>query len=518
MRHEDQRLLGKLYSEVLPTGYFDMLNERLKLKERSEDAKAYYMERWLGANYNNRSWSDLIRNDYLSKPNRAPVIERINDEDTCIKSIQNDIDQIAVNKEELVANMIKALESTDGYVDTSFRMGVEAEEVIYNVKAKKRLIDYYKNTLELPGNNISNYIRWYMYFAVHKSVPEDFSANARFKRDLDEFSKDVIQNYGMVSKHAIREIVKLAERKPNPNIIALYEYSDLCYYGNAEGIKQDISKAFERSKQAAGIDYDGQIDRPIDSHPLALWSLADICLKYKRSEEPVYNSGIIYDLEGKDYLDRIKLAYKYANMAFSISKLPAAANTLGKIARYTDSDPECEGIEAFKDKVGMDTDYVEWFKKAAEGGYVYAYNNLATEELRLLINEKDNTQAREEHKEQYLYYLHQSADLAEPWAACKLGRIYLNGITRKVNKKEEEVIDDSTIDIEEAYKWFMKSYQIYHKYFYDAACAWAGAYLLKYYSARLSHEEIEDINSIIDKYSYLEGILDFVHGKKRKTI
>ncbi len=519
-KNERQGLIGKLIYDVF--GQVEIKNLR-DIANSSEQPRVYFCLHWLEVlkpgnekEYTEKSLnqclSSITKYDCFEGKMRKNVIARIENEEKFECDIQTELDKLKLDRQVIIKRMIDALDTTIDFKTSRTEQALHE----YDETAKKRLINYFKCANELLGRKLSHYIRWYIYFAIYNSVPKDFSENARSKRDLEEFTDCVIKKYGMVSKHAIREIVKLAEREPNPNIIALYEYSDLCYYGNAEGIKQDINKAFEIAKKAAGIEYDGHIDNAYDAHPLALWSLADICLNYKRSEVPVYNSGTIFDIEGKCFLDRIKLAYKYAHLAYVISKLPAAANTLGVIARYTDADPECKGVEAFRTKEGMSSDYVKWFKDAAEGGYVYAYNNLATEELRLFIKEIDNPTERNKHRNQYIDCLNQAASQGEPWAACKLGRIYRNGITRRTNDSEE-VIDSSIIDHDKAYDYFKMSYLIYHK-FYDEACAWAGANLIKYYFDKLSDEEIADINTIIDKYSYRTDLLEFVSGMKNKVM
>jgi TPR repeat protein len=513
MDNQDYGLIGKLYHQTFPGQSFQKLRDKTNGYIEYEPLH-YFQERWLGFTSGMSrptDWSHLRDDDALTPKNIKIVNKHIADPDF-EKDVQTDLDiliklpKCSFSKDKILDKLVSNLENTNEYKTKINSKNPKTH--VYDSKAKERLIYHISNDRELF--KLSHFIKWYIYFALNNSIPDDFSVNERTKRDLEEYSDSVIRKFGMTSKFAIREIVKLANRVP-PNTVALYEYGDLFYYGNAEGIDHDINKAFETYKRAACIDS----EIATDANPMALWSLAYIYLNYhtSRMNIPLAVDEKIDEIEKLSYLDRIKIAYVRASQAYSISKLPAAANVIGQVARFTDEDPGCEGIDAFKKEKHL-RECTYYFSLAADNGYVYANNNLAAEEMKQIIKEKDNPQLQRLHIRRYEALLKKSVTLGDAWAANKLGCFYLEGIKIEIPNQENPLTIVTTINPENAYFYFREAFKSYHEGFYDVYCAWACAHLYKSYINRLNKEELDDMFEILNKYSNEVKIMEEAFGQK----
>ena len=515
-------LIGKLYHDVISDYSFRMLNDKSQ-RERSVSPRRYFLEHWL--DIDDRYWNSLANCDTFESYYFDKVNSRISNDEEFEKEVGNDLKWLNKNKETVLNKLVEALENTACYKNER-----DGELKCYDSEAKNRLIKYIKSYNDI---GIAHYIRWYIYFAVNRSVPLDFSESARTQEDLEEFSEKVLKRVGCSTKHAIREVIYLANRKPNPNTVALYEYADLLFFGNAEGIKQDMNEAFKKYKIAANIDNATEQFKGGSSHsnPLALWSLSYIYFNYKNPtiKGSLSDTHKIPELDILSFRDRIWRATKRASQAYSFSELPCAANTLGLIARLldedinsldADSDPEIQELKqeipTIKKEFNL-RDSTYYFKEAAKNGFVYAYNNLAEEERRKFIKEIDNPESQKEHLDNYLGYLEKSANLDEAYAANKLGRIYLEGYKIIDSNIEEDKLNESIIDQEKAFRYFYKAYKAYHV-FYDVYSAWACAHLCKYFSNRLREDEISDIKEIIDKYGDVEGLRELAYGDSLTSV
>ena len=553
---EKRGLIGKLYYEVFPEGIFRKIKDKQFSKAGPQPAE-YFQEYFLhvvGAHYH---WTEMSKYGTFNGHTFYDLERFIKSQKTCEKAIQCELDKMndylnikgdKLDKDKCLNNMVKALESTKTFVPDG------KPEQYYDEVAKQRVIDHINYARELFG--LPYFIRWYLYFALYNSAPIDFSINRKTIKDLREFSRCCIRQFGTTSKHGIMEIIRLAEREENPNIIAKCEYADILYYGQVDGIKRDINKAYQLYKEAAGVvDIDNCKDSEISSlhttaYPQALWSVGQIIFNYDntRVNLPLPEHEPIEEIRDLDQIDRIKLAYTRASQAYGMTPgLPAAANLLGQIAQLTEN--ECPGIEDFKKTKHME-DCSFYFNKAKDGGWVYAYNNLALEELRQLTNNVDNFEERKGHIYNCIKYLHKAAILNEPWAANTLGLYYLEGIKyRNPNTKAvmtiidsegvktfdedgkktihgsidyftiidpdtglEEIVD-SIIDPKRAFFYFKKAYEAY-SVFSDRYCGWACANLKCYFSDWLSEEELNDIELIIDEYSFVDEIARTANEKR----
>ena len=212
----------------------------------------------------------------------------------------------------------------------------------------------------------------------------------------------------------------MASRKKDPNMFAQFSYAEMLYYGSISSIQQDIPKAYEYYKLAAGQLINPE-DDPADSHlhPLALWSLACIFMDYHR-KKPLENC-MIEELDLLTERERLALAVRYAKTAYDLTGSAGAANTLGRLAQMNDSD--IEGMEEIKEQYALEP-AEKYFEYAAGKGYVYAFNNRALAELRLVFTDEAHAK---EHLRNYKANLVKSAEQHEPWAANRLGEFYRTG-------------------------------------------------------------------------------------------
>ena len=173
----------------------------------------------------------------------------------------------------------------------------------------------------------------------------------------------------------IPSLKKLAEEN---NPYALHELGNKEYNGEITGYPR-YEEAFKYHKLASSFN-----------HPTSYWMLAHMLFNKK-----------IGSLSNDDLTE----ATTYLEKALSLGSI-SALNTMGLC--YFNGWNKDKEINFDKAK--------EYFLKAAEKDYLYAYNNLG----RLYENNKDYTNALS-------YYL-KSADNEESWACNKVGLYYFNGL------------------------------------------------------------------------------------------
>ena len=564
--YEECGLIGKLYYYVFPANIFKQLNNHSRHNTKLSPIK-YFQKEWLGIIGAHDYWTEMSRNGTFPRHCFNDINKYIGSEEDIEsqkedkkkkqkdyeKKIQSELDRMnkllkekgsVLDKDECLNKLVKALENTN-----TFTPYLEPKQD-YNKAAKDRLVNHICFARELVG--LPHFIRCYISFALCNSVPDLFFENKRTEDDLNDFSKCCIKKFGTTSKHGIMEIIRLAEKG---NVIAKCEYADILYYGQVEGVNRDINRAFQLYKEAAGItnvfEKSEKSDLHINAYPQALWSIGHILFNYDNTRVNLalpINEPII-EIDGMSRIERIQCAYTRASQALALaSNLPAAANLLGQIAQLTNND--CAKIEDFKKQKHINncTDY---FDEAIKGGWVYAYNNLALEELRQLIIDIKKKRKWKEHILNCLKNLHEAANRYEPWAANTLGQYYLEGIKYRdpETKNLKAIIDsdgirikdpngsekvygpidsfriinpytgleevvDSIIDPNRAFYYFKKAYEAY-SVFSDRYCGWACANLKCYFSDRLSEEELKDIDGIVEKYGQIDKeILERANEKR----
>lgn len=372
------------------------------------------------------------------------------------------------------------------------------------LKKDIQLIDYDKKSVDclLYFYELQEYtydlaynMSLFLRFAIDKELPEKFYYGANYAKALKEFNDEVLTMYGVTAMQGVRAILYLADKK---NVFALYEKADMYYYGNNAGIKQDIVMAFEMYKQAAGFRVmsgveEDDAERAQNSfvHPLALWSLAYIYFNYHRANTKLAKCPNIpqIDCEFKgNELGRVECAAKYAKMAFELMdyELAPAANILGKISLLTEND--LEGISVIKEKYNLDS-AENYFKLAADKGYIYSINNLAMMEAEKLFTSPKDTW--KEHLKNVIGYFEKAEEQHEPQGSNMLGDLYRTGIIQRRDgiigprldetREFPEIVSDSKAFIH---------YQRATVSFLNVYSAWAYCSMITYYPKRIIENDL----------------------------
>lgn len=363
----------------------------------------------------------------------------------------------------------------------------------YNSSDKEKLLIYY--SLKEGNFDISYNLYLLIYFALYKTLPEDFFYGAFYQRDLEEYNRKVTCLYGATSVPSIRAIITLAERE-NPNLIALYEYAEMFYYGNNNGISIDIRRAYDIYEQASGINKLDNMPDPIKSacHPLALWCLGYILTNYHRENTDLENCESIPNIDILDEETRVERAIIYAQCSYRFINNAPAANLLGKIGLIIKGSNH--KLDYLIEKYNL-LEYEHYFHEGADQGYVYSINLSAMIENEKYFSDIDN---RDTHLREFIRYLKLSANQYEPWACNTLAELLRTGkLERRENingkKTGENHVDKTIKDPDEALKYYQKATDL----FIDGNSAWSYANMLIHYpdNFKSSPETISSyINSI----------------------
>ena len=213
-----------------------------------------------------------------------------------------------------------------------------------------------------------------------KEIVENILNNTNISvSELEKFLKLQMQD-GINYTHALKKLTK--EKNP----YACYEMGDMEYTGKMVGYPRYI-KSYEYFKIAAE-----------KNHPRACWLIAQMFYQKK-----------IGDLSADD----LELAWYYLKKAEKAGSV-AAINTIGTCY--------LNGLVPKQKK--SETKAIEYFKKATEYEYVYAYNNLG----KIYENKK-------EYKKAFKYFLF-GAEKEESWACNKVGEYYRLGIICEKDMKQ----------------------------------------------------------------------------------
>ncbi len=327
--------------------------------------------------------------------------------------------------------------------------------------------------------NLNQNIFLFLYYAIIKKMPPFMDFGALYTEQLTIFNNKVTNQYGNLSVPGIRQIITLANAE-KPNVIALYEYADLLYYGSSNGPEKDLNKAFECYKA---------LTKSAPPHPLAYWTLAYIYFNHGVTNTELEDKNCITELKDMSRKDKMELAAEYAIDAYIYGRNPAAANMLGKIYQLDEGD--IPNIQSIRKEITSATNFKsakDCFEYAAEHDYIYANGNLAKiYQRKLLTNNYDDNETPEEALEKYEYYLGVSASKFDPWALNLLGKLYYDGYVSESNKKSTI---GKTKDKDKAKEFFLKAITQYK----NKNSAYSLANLLLYYP-----EDYEkDLNQIID--------------------
>lgn len=248
-------------------------------------------------------------------------------------------------------------------INNNKRLSLVIKDLIKLSKEDINISEDFIKKLE-NSNNYENFIEILFYTILENKQPiydEKINENL-YNDELKEYLK--INLYEGISY--INSLINLGKKN---NIYANAELGSLEYSGIINGTT-NYKKCYNYYLKAAK-----------KNHPKACWMVANLMLTNR--VECDFN-----------------LAWDYLNKAIKLGSI-AALNTMGNCYK--------EGLTPDKKKDVEKA--LEYYKRASEYGYVYAFNNIG------LIYEKDN-------EEKALEYYKISADLLNSWALNKVGEYY----------------------------------------------------------------------------------------------
>lgn len=239
-------------------------------------------------------------------------------------------------------------------------------------------IDYRNKVIKLyEQNNLYECFIEFVFYAILENVQPIYIQEIKIdinKEELEEYLK--INLYEGISY--ISSLISLASKN---NMYANAELGSLEFSGIVSG-KKDYEKSFNYYLIAAQ-----------KNHPKACWMVANLIL-----------TGKVGNID-KDF----ETIWMYLNKAIDLGSV-AAINTMGNCYM--------KGINP--KKIIDENKAMEYYLKASEYGYVYAYNNIGL-----------YYESKGEYDKAFEYFK-LSADMKESWALNKVGEIY-----RKQEKLED---------------------------------------------------------------------------------
>ncbi|MCR5249714.1 MAG: hypothetical protein K6E50_03825 [Lachnospiraceae bacterium] len=297
-----------------------------------------------------------------------------------------------------------------------------------------------------------------------------------YRADLQEYSEKVLETYGVASQSAEREIIRLADEG---NSVARKLYADMLFYGKLVR-KEPLTTAFELYRLASDLTIPENGEEwsvGEHSYPAALWSCAYYLLDYRR-KGVLLKCGEIPCIEKLDIPKRLALSLRLALLCISDIPYAGALNLAGRIlqecaaAEETFHSLKAQIKESLAGKkyptlsfsVGPVSSCAEcaecaeqFFQAAAEGGYVYACNNLAAMEASRIVRLSDSGESGPEtdkHISHYISALSKAADSYEPYAANRLGVFYITG---EIQSPEGKAVFRSYVNFGAAKECFRKA-------------------------------------------------------------
>lgn len=266
---------------------------------------------------------------------------------------------------------------------TNNMYNIAKNDIYVPQKLKKDLTTYLKNHKYYEA--LSN-----MLFFIILEKKQPLYNNDLITETIEDILKDTnisvndLKSYiEMKFKEGLSSISSLKKLAKNNNPYALFELGNLEYNGLITG-KSNYELAFHYHKLAATYN-----------HPTSNWMLAHMILNKK--------IGSLSD-------DDINLAWSYLKTAESLNSI-SALNTIG-LCYLSGTNPQKETNKSLA---------INYFTKAANAGYIYAYNNLGK-----IYEEEANYELA------FNYYL-KSADNEESWACNKVGEFYRQGLGTEKN-------------------------------------------------------------------------------------
>jgi len=251
-------------------------------------------------------------------------------------------------------------------INNNKRLNLVLKDLIKLSKEDINISEEFIEYLE-SNNTYESFIRILFYTVLENKQPIYYEKiNNNFNNEeLNEYLK--INLYEGISY--INSLINLGKKN---NMYANAELGSLEYSGIINGTT-DYKKCYNYYLKAAK-----------KNHPKACWMVANLMLT-RRVE------------------CNFKLAWKYLNKAVELGSV-AALNTMGNCYKNGNTPDNKKD----KDKA------LEYYLKASEYGYAYAFNNIG------LIYEEEN------NIEESIKYFKISADLFNSWALNKVGEYYID--------------------------------------------------------------------------------------------
>ena len=376
------------------------------------------------------------------------------------------------NKEEFTDNILGILSIIDGVVynkindKVSFINENESANLIarklYNLgKNDKQVINEFTNKLSLLINDNKIYeclVEELLFVILYKKQP-------MYEEELTVEVFETVLNDTSISYVSLQEYLSLKLREginfdysmralaDKGNAYANYEIGSNEYYGYFAGYPR-YDEAFKYLEKAASMD-----------HASANYMIGNMFVR-----------GLL----GNKSNEELEKGYKYLLKSYELGNV-AASNLIGNM--YLNGIyPLEKDIEKAK----------EYYNKAANNNYAYAFNNLGR------IEEDNNN-----YKGAFNYYL-QSANLGESWACNKVAEAYRIGVVDK--------------DMDKAYYYYTRALENN----YRTLCFYAYYNLAKYFYINGYDKYSKDENKALEYYDIASdnGILEaslelfFYYSKK----
>lgn len=336
--------------------------------------------------------------------------------------------------------------------------------------------------------------------------------NDNFREEFEQYSELVLTRYGMSSEMAEREAIFLSNRG---NPVAQMVYADLFFYGKIKDSEYRV-KAFDLYLRSADltIDENGELKSSGRGIPQSYAMVGYYFFNYRRDGRLIDCETIdaIEKYKNEEVSERIKVALCLCASCLKYTKMPLAINLMGRILDEVSHSEEllqemsedinrligqgglCGSVSftgSVNDAADCEKASEYFYILAAENGYVYSCNSLATREadiiVELCIGEIDGGKSEHDvtcniseevklHIDKYITYLDMASARYESYASNKLGLFYASGEVR--GKKSNRIFCfKSYCDLSLARKYFTNATLYPNK-----TSAWAYYNLIKYFN------------------------------------
>ena len=352
------------------------------------------------------------------------------------------------NKDEFTDNIIGILSIIDGVIYNNINDKIvfinknESANLVarklYNLgKNDKQVINEFTNKLSLLINDGKIYeclVEELVFIVLHKKQPvyEDELKVEVFEDVLNDTSISSIdlQEYlSLKLREGINFDYSMRALADKGNAYANYEIGSNEYYGYFAGYPR-YDEAFKYLEKAANMD-----------HASANYMIGNMFVR-----------GLL----GNKSKEELEKGYEYLDKSYKLGNV-AASNLIGNMY--------LNGIYPLNKDIDKAKEY---YRKACDNNYAYAYNNLGR-------IEEDNGN----YLEAFNYYL-QSANLGESWACNKVAEAYRMGVVDK--------------DMDKAYYYYDRAL----KNNYRTLCFFAYYNLAKYFYMNGYDKYPKDVNKALE--------------------